>query len=81
MESDFYKKFNDALDYVPFLCLEAGYSRVTDWTLFIYNISGRQKTGWGDPIARFQHPDRKIMFASAFLWMCDWMSENIEEDE
>lgn len=76
MESDFYKMFDTALDKVPFLCLEVGYSRITDWTLYIYDKTGRQEPGWGNPIASFQEVDRKYLFSQAYSWLCKWLSEN-----
>ncbi len=76
MENDFFKMFDIAKNNVSHLCLDVGYSRMTDWVVAIFDKTGRQKSGWGDPIAHFQSSDRKYAFSQAYLWLCDWLKEN-----
>ena len=72
--NDFLSLFETCLKTRPHLCLECGYSSVTDWSVYVYDKT--EKSGdWGDPVVSAQTCDKRITFAEATVRLSDYMAE------
>ncbi|KKU86979.1 MAG: hypothetical protein UY18_C0050G0007 [Microgenomates group bacterium GW2011_GWF2_47_9] len=72
MESEFFDLFETAQERQVYLRVELGYTRTTDWCLFISDATG----GKSKQLCTFQGCDRKLIFAQAYARLAKWLNEN-----
>ena len=71
MESDFF----DLYQRQSLLALEVGHNSVADWGVHIYERRNKPPGQWGNPVISKSGPDRKKVFASAYIALTEYLSE------
>ena len=79
--SDFLKFLDEKLKYFP-MHVEIGYSKICDWTIYIYkqgcakDYPESNKSGDDAVIVNVSACDMELCFAKAHVELKEWLSEN-----
>jgi hypothetical protein len=68
MEDDFFKLY----ERQSLLAVEVGHNSIADYCIRVYDRQGKEY--WGAPIISESGPDRKQVFARAYIALTDYLS-------
>ncbi len=72
---DFISFFRSCLNIAPHLCLDVGYSSITDYCISVHEKKSKS-TNWGEPLFTVQSCDWDLVQAEAYCKLAEWMSDN-----